>query len=233
MLISFITLITSFFQRDNLSDNLNFSPLLDNEPRQLAIEKDPFVVAINKRNYQIQPLYDYTLYGLVVSLKHHDGDTGLHKAWNDHLNVADLCVVWSHTAFSPHLNKVDFWNGQFTCFYQTSDQQAWANFNGHQLSNNHLISDDDYIRQKIKQIGIGDQIKIAGWLSKYRGQYGGERGTSIIRTDTGNGACETIYVNDVQILKSYTSYWKLAMYTSLCVFFLSLIAYFKAPITND
>jgi len=230
MLLSLIVLIFAFFQRNHLSANMSFDQQLQEEPRQYRTNEEAFPVIINARAYFIEPLYDYTLYGMVVSLKQHNGDTGLHKAWNDHLNVADLCVVWSDTAFSPHLNKVEFWNGQFTCFFQTNDRQAWESFNGTQLSNNHLITDDEYLRDKIKDIGIGDQIRINGWLANYQGSNGNKRGTSIVRTDTGNGACETIYVKDVQILKSYISHWRIAMYVSLALFLISLFAYFKAPI---
>ncbi len=232
MLLSLIVLVISFFQRDHLSTNMSFDERLKEEPRQYRTHEEAFSVLMNARSYYIEPLYDYTLYGMVVSLKQHNGDTGLHKAWNDHLNVADLCVVWSDTAFSPHLNKVEFWNGQFTCFFQTNDRQAWENFNGTQLSNNHLITDNEYLRDKIKDISIGDQIKINGWLANYQGSNGNKRGTSIVRTDTGNGACETIYVNDVQILTSYISHWRIAMYASFCIFVLSLYFYFKAPIRN-
>ena len=232
MLLSLIGLVISFFQRDHLSTNISFDERLKEEPHQYRTLEEPFSVLINARDYFIEPLYDYTLYGMVVSLKQHNSDTGLHKTWNDHLNVADLCVVWSDTAFSPHLNKVEFWNGQFTCFFQTNDRQAWESFNGTQLSNNHLITDNEYLRDKIKKINIGDQIKIKGWLANYQGSNGNKRGTSIVRTDTGNGACETIYVNDVQILTSYISHWRIAMYVNFCIFVLSLYSYFKAPIRN-
>lgn len=232
MLLSLIVMVTAFFQRNSLSTDISFDEKLNNEPHQVNTIETPFTVSTKQQTYFIEPLYDYTLYGLVVSLKQHDGNTGLHKAWNDHLNVADLCVVWSDTAFSPHLNKIEFWNGQFTCFFQTSDRQAWKNFNGAQLSNNHLITDNEYLRAKINDIGIGDQIKISGWLANYQNKNGNKRGTSIVRTDTGNGACETIYVNDVQILTSYISHWRIALYVSFFIFVLSLYLYFKTPIRN-
>lgn len=72
-----------------------------------------------------------------------------------------------------------------------------------QLSNNHLLTADTSIRDKLKDIKIGDQIRIRGWLSSYRNSKGGSRGTSITREYSGNGACETIYVNQVDILNKY------------------------------
>ncbi|MBV1927883.1 MAG: hypothetical protein KUG81_00005, partial [Gammaproteobacteria bacterium] len=181
---------------------------LENPPRQAIISKAPFNVEINQVRYQVQALYDYELHGLVVSYAHHDGNAMLHKRWNDHLNAADLCVVWSSTAFDLNLNDYSFWNGQFTCNIKTSDSAAWARFDMNQLSNNHLLSNDNVIRNKIRDISIGDQIHIKGWLSEYASEGGGKRGTSITREDTGNGACETIFVTEFEILRASQNPWR-------------------------
>ena len=94
-------------------------------------------------DYRVEPLYSYELYGLVVSYRQHDGESSMHRWSNDHLNMADVCVVWSDTAFSPTLAQArSFWNGIFTCNVQTRDSVAWSQFKMNQLSNNHLISAD-------------------------------------------------------------------------------------------
>ncbi len=228
--LSFILLLISFWNRNDLSDDMEILEELRQEPIQKRAEKSVFSSTVNKTTYEIQPLFDYELYGLVVSYELHDGNYNLHKRWNDHLNVADYCVVWDTSAFNEFLPNIKFWNGQFTCNFETRNQQAWDNFNTEQLSNNHLITDDEYIRKKLRKISIGDQIRITGWLSSYKNlSHGGVRNTSITREDQGNGACETIYVNDVSVLKSYNSIWRYAMYLSLLVFIISLFMYVSAP----
>ena len=97
------------------------------------------------------------------------------------------------------------------------------------MSNNHLITDDDYIRNRIEEVGIGDQVRLKGWLSSYKNNQGGERGTSITREDQGNGACETIYVKEFDILDEYNNAWRKLMYFSLALFLFSLVWYFKTP----
>ena len=93
-----------------------------------------------------------------------------------------------------------------------------------------MISDVKGIRKKLRKIRIGDQIRVEGWLASYRNlNNGGERGTSITRDDKGNGACETIYVNDVTILRSYSSVWEKVMYASLLALIISMFMYIKAP----
>jgi len=228
--LSFILLLISFWNRNDLSSDMFVVDEIKEEPTQKKIDKSAFTVKVNKVNYEIQPMYDYELYGLVVSYELHDGNYNLHKRWNDHLNVADYCVVWDKSAYTKHLPKINFWNGQFTCNFGTRDQQAWDSFDSAQLSNNHLISDEKYIRKKLRKIKVGDQIRVAGWLSSYKNlNNGGIRGTSITRDDEGNGACETIYVNEVSILRYYSSIWRKFMYLFLLVFVVSLVMYFKAP----
>jgi hypothetical protein len=137
----------------------------------------------------------------------------LHRVWNDHLNVADLCVVWGHNAVSLDLSEFDFWNGQFTCSFRTRSNSAWASFRPDQISNNHLLSDDQWVRERIEDLRIGDQVSLRGYLSRYSHGSGFTRGTSTTRSDTGNGACETLYVEDVRITARMNEGWHL-MYAS-------------------
>ena len=106
--------------------------------------------------------------------------------------------------------------------------EAWESFDMNQLSNNHLLSDDDDIRSRVRKIRIGDQIRVRGYLTSYESP-GGLRGTSTTRTDTGDGACETIYVERFEILKAATSYWRLSMWASLAALLAGLFFFFMRP----
>ena len=180
-------------------------------------------------DYRVEPLYSYELYGLVVSYRQHDGESSMHRWSNDHLNMADVCVVWSDTAFSPTLRKLDFWNGIFTCNVQTRDSVAWSQFKMNQLSNNHLISADEFIRDRVGEIRVGDQIRIKGSLVRYGAAGGGLRGTSTTRDDSGDGACETILVDEFEIVQPGSSRWRAAMYAALVLLVASLAVHFALP----
>jgi hypothetical protein len=158
--------------------------------------------------YRVEPRYSYDLHGVVVSYEHHDGNYSLHRLWNDHLNVADICVVWGGNASGPDLNSFEFWNGEFTCNFQTSDAAAWQQFSPEQISNNHLLIDNPHYRKLVQQVRIGDQIRVRGWLAGYANDKGFRRDTSTTRTDRGNGACETIYVKEFRILQSMDNHWR-------------------------
>lgn len=229
ILASFVWLLVSFWNRNDLPRNVEFRPEVLAEPRQTAAEALPFGTVYNGVEYLVEPEYKYDLAGMVVSYRHHDGNSRMHFQANDHLNMMDVCVVWGETATSKLLHKLRFWNGIFTCNVKTRDQAAWDAFRMEQLSNNHLISDDEYIRDRVKDIRIGDQVRVVGYLASYSNEEGSKRGTSTTRTDTGDGACETIYVEKFDIVEPATSFWRMSMWASLAILLTGLFVHFRRP----
>lgn len=204
--LSLALLPVACWHADALPAEIQPLAVLAEEPEQRPASRRPFEVAQAGVRYRVTPRYDYRLHGLVVSRRAHDGDRMLHRRWNDHLNVADVCVVWGDN-LGDGLAEFEFWSGQFTCFFRTDDSAAWRAFNPTQLANNHLLSDDPYLRKRIAALRVGDQIRLEGYLAEYSNDSGFRRGTSVTRTDTGNGACETVYVTDFQVLAHSPSIW--------------------------
>ena len=97
-----------------------------------------------------------------------------------------------------------------------------------QLSNNHLISDDESIRDRVRDVKVGDQVRVRGVLASYESP-GGRRGTSTTRTDAGDGACETIYVDRFEIVRPATSVWRISMYAALAILLAGLLKFFSRP----
>lgn len=226
---SFVWLLVSFWNRNDLPQNIDYIPEILNEPLQTVTRKPSFDASYNGVEYLIEPEYEYDLYGMIVSYRHHNGDSRMHLAANDHLNMLDVCVVWGDNTTNRRLHKIGFWNGIFTCNVQTRDQEAWDSFDMYQLSNNHLISDDEFMRDQVRDIQIGDQIHVRGYLASYSSEKGGMRGTSTTRLDTGDGACETVFVERFEIIEPATSYWRMSMYFSLLLLFVGLVVHFKRP----
>lgn len=228
--VSALVLVVAFWNRNDLPATRDLHPALAKEPKQRPLATAARTVNYAGVDYRVEPLFDYELHGLVVSYRQHDGESSMHKWSNDHLNVADVCVVWSDTAASEHLTKLEFWNGIFTCNVETRDREAWEAFKMNQLSNNHLISDDPFIRSQVEKVRVGDQIRVKGQLARY-GAVGNPalRGTSTTREDTGDGACETIYVSDFEIVRGGSGVWRTAMWVSLGALLAAAAAHFAMP----
>jgi hypothetical protein len=222
----------SCWQRDALPPPERLDPALEQEPLQRAVATEPFQTTVGGITYTVRPLYAYELHGLVVSK--HDADTWwdyIHAAANDRLNVTDLCVVWGRNAKSGSYRGIDFSSGQFVCYARTSSSEAWAAFDPASLSNNHLLTDDPRIADTLKSTRIGDQIHVRGYLAEYSHDHGFafRRGTSVTRTDSGDGACETVFATDAAILRAANPGWRAALWLGLALVVAGFAAWALAP----
>lgn len=236
MLSSLCLLLLAFWRRDALPQPGELASELLNEPVQTQISQSAFATTVGGVNYKVQPLYDYDLVGLVVSK--HNADSWLdylHREANDHLNVVDLCVVWGNNVRNSAYLDLTYSSGQFTCYVQANSAQAYAAFDPTALSNNHLLTDKAELAKIMKKVEIGDQIHFRGRLSEYSHNHGFafKRGTSIVRTDTGNGACETVFIDSFDILKKNSHLWRNLAWLAALLLLASIVAWFMQPVRFD
>ncbi|MDR0233809.1 MAG: hypothetical protein LBI31_03265 [Zoogloeaceae bacterium] len=201
--VGLLMLALSWFFVDDLPSPAKLLPDLVQAPIQNPTSAPAFTTNLNGVSYRIKPLYTYELWGLVVSTHHSDSWwDNMHRDTGDFLNVMDLCVVWGkNNALSGIYEKFSFSSGQFTCYYSTSNQEAWSRFVNEELSNNHILVADKEAGRRMKQVRTGDQIHLRGYLVEYQNSQGAYRGSSTVRTDTGNGACETVFVEAFDVLR--------------------------------
>src|SRR5262249_11691169 len=134
---SLLLAAVSFFMKDSLPPAAGLRQELLEEPRQVAGKKAPLDTTVNGAQYASQPRYTYDLYGLVVSA--HDSDTWwdlAHKEWGDHINVADLCVVWGSNVRNGAYRAISFSNTQWECHWGSHSEAAWRAFDQNAASNN-------------------------------------------------------------------------------------------------
>jgi len=239
MIGSLLLGIVSFFKKDSLPAPEGLRAELSQEPRQLAVQKALLRAEVKGVQYSIQPRYSYDLYGLVVSL--HDSDAWwdyAHREWGDHVNVVDFCVVWGENVRGGAYRSLSYWNDQWTCWFKTDSDAAWSAFDSTAISNNHLVTDDPSVARELRKVRIGDQVHFRGYLVDYSAVRNGvattPRVSSIVRNDSGQGACEVVYVETLEVLASPNRTWHLALKLSLYVLLASLIVWaFLPPKFND
>ncbi len=226
---SALLLIFSFFLKDRLPSSSEMLEPLESDPVQREMNAAPFDIRSKDITFTVTPLFAYELNGLVVSY-HHSNELSdfSHKKWGDSLNIKDICVIWGANLNDSILEGIRFSSGNWTCFYETKDRDTWESFNPVFFSNNHLITENKALASKILAAGKGDQIRISGYLSNYTHNKGFFRNTSVTRQDTGQGACEIIYVTEFQIIKRANIFWKTSFAVSKLLtpvfFLLSIIA---------
>ncbi|MFH0924112.1 MAG: hypothetical protein V1872_00515 [bacterium] len=236
LLVSTILFIAAFFQKDKLQDNKDVLEQLYQEPIQTKVDVAPFEKRVNEITYTITPLYFYELYGMVVSYHHSKSwwDIYHYRMWKDFINIKDICVVWGDNIKTEVYKEMKFSSDPWTCFWKWPNQEIGAKFQSMCLSNNHLVSENKELNKEIMKVRKGDQIYLKGYLARYSHSNNSfYRGTSTVRTDTGNGACETIYLEDFRILKKANPQWRLVfsftIYVIICCVIILIVIFFKEP----
>lgn len=177
------------------------NPELRNEPEQTATTAQPFQRQLQGHTYSITPVFDYRLKGRVVSLSDAMGFTNItHKANGDFLNTHDFCLAWGDNVEKVDLREFSITHGDWTCYYSTRNGTEYRKFKPEAVSNNHVLPDTPEIAAQFRDVRIGDEVEISGQLVNYSIDGRGSRNSSTIRTDTGNGACEVIYVKEFRFL---------------------------------
>ena len=180
-----------------------------------ALHKDPiqknikngeiFSFSYRKKKYKVRKVAKYELWGLVVS---HNNINSFWDAYHDKdsLDTKDLCVLWGKNLKSKDFHRVKVWSGSWTCYFR---YPGGIQFYKHELSNNHLITNNEAIRAKIANVRIGDQVHLSGYLVNYKRDEPRWRWrmSSTSRMDTGNTACEVIFVDKLKVLSKGTPIW--------------------------
>lgn len=180
-------------------------PELLQEPRQEATQRPEFSFEYKGKSCRVRPVATYDLYGLVVS---HNNIHSIADIYHDSTSVdtKDLCVIWGGNLESTDFHQVQFKSGPWTCYFSYPQDVRFAH---HELGNNHLITDDDAIREVIDRVRIGDQIHLQGLLVDYQMSDWESfwRRTSTTRKDSD---CEVVFVEELEILRTGTPVWYLA-----------------------
>ncbi|MBQ8300183.1 MAG: hypothetical protein IJX99_10130 [Clostridia bacterium] len=160
------------------------------------------VKEVDGEKIEITYLAEYSISGRVVDVQAYGG-YGL----GDKLSPRDFGMTWGFLA-NPENNINVKWSSMGTRSLNLSIKDnkwvnsvgGWKKINEH-LSNNHIIPSDKSVEKLIKKVETNDYIKLDGYLVKIYSNTddGGffKWGTSLSRTDQGDGACEVIYVTDI------------------------------------
>ena len=201
-------------------------------PRQQPLQDPPFEVTAKGVNYLIQPRYSYEMDAVVVSL--HQSDAwwdSAHEQWNDHINLLDVCVVWGGSATSGAYRQVSFSNTQFECYWSWRGEVPFDNA---EASNVHLVTADPALGKRLKALRVGDQIRLSGQLVNYTtrkdGQTLGTRVSSAVRTDSGPGACEVLYVSEARLLARPNRRGLRMLQAGLVLLLGSVVCWFCLPV---
>lgn len=208
-----ILFIISWLKVKNLPTRSEITPDLLQVPIQSTTTRANFSFPYKGKNYNVKPIFNYELWGLVVTQNNIGAWYNYYHDKNS-VNLKDVCVVWGKNIEGGSYNdkNISYTSGEWTCYVNLTGQFQ-GTFYSDSLSNNHLLTVNEKIQKLVRSVNVGDQIYLKGSLVDYAEEgQSSYRMTSISRDD-GNkdsrsgGACEIFYVDEMKILQKNQVFW--------------------------
>ena len=165
--------------------------LIPKDPEQnLFITPRP---TIQKDGWTLKPLATYHIEGRVLCRARYSGDDV------STLSPYDLALGWGRMSDSAVLDRLTITQSnrfsRWECWGDTPIPESELNSHS---ANNHLIPADDLIKDKIAALRVGSLVKISGYLVEATHPHADHPWrSSLTRDDSGEGACEIIYVQGI------------------------------------
>ena len=147
-------------------------------------------------DFMITPLADFTMTARVLSRADYRFD---HAAA---LSPTDLAFGWGRMSENSVLAELDISQSNRWYYYHWStavppiprDEIVRSS------ANMHMIPADNDVRAALKLVRPGDIVHLEGQLIEARGRDGSDWRSSMTRDDTGDGACEVVYVRKLVVM---------------------------------
>lgn len=197
ILIAIAALIYIFFYVGDFFgggfDHLPKRRLAPDAPVQKALDT-PRVVSVN--GYNLTLSHGFGVRALVLSSKRYFADR------EADLSPVDLALGWGAMSNPNPLSLIKISQSNRFYYYRYNQAPPIAQSEIIRSSSNmHMIPADDRVKDILLSVDRGDIVEISGYLVQASDPTDGWRWrSSISRSDTGDGACELVYVVDVRVV---------------------------------
>ncbi len=159
------------------------------------IQEDNSSVPEFKMNgYDITPLKTFQIKARVLGRENYSSGR------ESDLSPVDLALGWGRMSDESVVSKISIsQSGRFYRWHVDEFPIPRREIETHS-ANMHLIPRDEAVRDSIEQIKTGDVIELSGYLVNVKADDGWQWNSSLTRNDTGDGACELIWVTGFKIV---------------------------------
>ena len=111
----------------------------------------------------------------------------------------DLVLTWGRLVDEPYRSAISYVHTHRFFNWGTNDGSLDMSLVASHAANNHLIAGNWRVAAALARARNGDIVRLEGDLVDITGPDGFDWKTSLVRNDSGPGACETMYVRAVTI----------------------------------
>ncbi len=166
-------------------------------PAQTATRAAPFSRSGFGREMKFIPLAHYEVHGRVMGADHYNFD------WTSSIAPVDFCIVWGGLTDPKILKQLKIRQDFRWCFWEYGENFPYDNqYIGRNMANTHIIPGSPAIARAAKRVRVGDWGALEGELVRVEGTVNGGTvnwASSLSREDTGDGACEVLYVTALHL----------------------------------
>ena len=146
-----------------------------------------------KEDYDIEVLASFSLEARVILKEDYRFDAGAA------LSPVDLALGWGRMSDSEVLAYFDFSQRNRFYYWQVNEFPIPRREIESSSANMHMIPATPTVERRLKEIRPGNIVKLEGYLVEARRDDGWRWRSSLTRNDTGDGACELVWVESLKI----------------------------------
>ncbi len=152
--------------------------------------------AFQDKDFSITPLADFTLTARVLSRADYNYDP------TSSISPTDLAMGWGRMSDSAVLAKLDIEQSSrwYTYRWGAEGPPIPKDEIIRSSANMHMLPADDTVRWMLKKVRPGDVVHLEGELIEAHSTNGGVWRSSMTRDDSGDGACEVVYVRRLVVM---------------------------------
>lgn len=162
------------------------------EPKQVQLDGSK---TFRLGDYTLSALASYQIEARLLRRESYSSDA------SSGVSPLDFALGWGPMSDTQFISQLDIGQGARFYTYRWSDEPPLPPAVIVKSSaNTHLIPADDAVLEQLEAVRQGQVVKMSGYLVAVSGPQGFTWNSSLVRTDTGNGACEVFYVETVEVL---------------------------------
>ena len=167
-------------------------------PAGMVAPNEPIQTALNKTSafvfddYLITPLASFQLEARVLSAKHY------RFGRESDLAPVDLAMGWGPMSDQEVLDQMKISQSSRFFWWRAKTLPLPKQTIISHSANMHMIPSTPKIETMLKSVKRGQVVKLEGYLVAVMGKDGWRWKSSLKRTDSGNGACEIVWVKSLE-----------------------------------
>jgi hypothetical protein len=148
---------------------------------------------LEKAGYQILPLARFELEARVLGVERYRFDRGAELA------PVDLALGWGRMSDTAVIERISITQSFRAYSWSTPELPMPRHEIERSSANMHIVPGNDLVARRLREVRRGSLVSLSGYLIEARRADGWRWLSSLSREDTGEGSCELVWVERLEL----------------------------------